>query len=293
MRTFQLTIIGALFVGGLASCMQQVDSTNANYDQNDAQIQTYASAKQLGGQLTSTGLYYKITVANPTGRTPKVGEEVEFTYKSYNLQDVLVDSTKANLPVYYPFGLQSILAGLEEGLGLMHEGEKATLLIPSYLGYGDQAVNANLPAYSVVRFDVQLNRTRTETEQINDYIARNNLVITDSSATGLKFIKTQDNPAGRQPGLGQTLTIRYKGKMLRSASAFDSTGTSTVDVVLGQNRFIKGFEEGLSRLREGEKATVIFPSAIGYSTQGAVSANRYIVTPYAPLRFDLELVSAK
>ena len=175
----------------------------------------------------------------------------------------------------------------------MREGEKATLLIPSYLGYNDQAVNASLPAYSVVRFDVQLKRSRTEDQQIDEYIAAQKLAVTEKTTSGLRFIKTADNPAGAAPTIGQTLTIRYKGKQLRSASAFDSTGTGTFDAVLGQNRFIKGFEEGLAKMKVGEKATIIFPSSIGYDKQGSVQNNRYVITPYAPLRFDLEVVSAK
>ena len=91
----------------------------------------------------------------------------------------------------------------------------------------------------------------------------------------------------------RTITIRYKGRRLRGTSAFDSTGTGTFDAVLGQNKYVKGFEEGLAKLGVGDKATIIFPSAIGYGTQGVVSNGVYVITPYAPLRFDLEVVSAK
>ncbi|GAB3490310.1 hypothetical protein GCM10027341_01900 [Spirosoma knui] len=294
MRKLQLTFFGAILVGGLAGCTSEsVDPSSKYYDDNDAQIKTYATAKNLNGTTRTSGLYYVITTANPTGKQPAAGEEVEFSFKSYNLQDVLVDSTKANAPVYYPLGIRSILAGLEEGVSLMREGESATLLIPSYLGYNDQVVNSNLPAYSVVRFDVKLKRSRSEEEQIDEYIAAQNLTVTEKLTDGLRFIKTQENPSGTVPIQGQTLTIRYKGKQLRSPSAFDSTGTGTFDAILGQNRFIKGFEEGLSKLKVGEKATVIFPSSIGYGQQGAVQSNRYLITPYAPLRFDLEVVSVK
>lgn len=293
MRTFQLLILSALLIGGVIACTQtKVDPSNAEYDRNDTEIQTYATAKKLQGKLTASGLYYVITKTNPTGKQPALGEETEFTYKSYNLKDVLVDSTVAGVPVYYPYGIRAILAGLEEGIGLMREGEKATFLIPSYLGYNDRAVNANLPSYSVVRFDVQLNRSRTEDQQIDEYITTKKLTVTEKTASGVRFIRTS-SPTSTTIGANQTLTIRYKGSRLRGASAFDSTGTGTFDAVLGQNKYVKGFEEGLSKMNIGEKATIIFPSSLGYGTQGVTSNGTYIITPYAPLRFDLEVVSAK
>ncbi len=287
MRKIQLVFLSALLAGGLGACMNQsVDPSSTYYDQNDADIKTYATTKGLSGTTTTSGLFYTITSANPTAKKATIAEELEFEIKLYNLKDVVVDSTKTGSPIYFLYGLQGLPAGLNEGLGYMREGEKATFLAPSYLAYGNQAYNANLPAYSVVRYDVKLNRSRTEPEQINDYIKQQKLVVTDSSATGLKFIKTQANPTGATPTAGQTFTVRYKGKLLRSASAFDSTGTGTFDFKLGQS--IRGFDEGLAKLKVGEKATILFPSSIGYGTTGNGP-----IPPYTPLRFDIELVSAK
>lgn len=281
---------------------EDADPSSKAYDLNDAEIKAYVSqpnfvgASQIGsvtGNLTTSGLYYVITQPNPTGKPATVGEELEFSYKATNMKTGQhVDSSTAAAPVYYPLGIGSVLPGLEQGLSLMREGEKATLLIPSYLGYNDEA-KPNLPAYSVVRFDVTLNQSRSEDEQINDYVTRNKLAVTETTTSGVRFIRTS-LPTSVTTAPGQTLAIKYSGRQLRAVTAFDSTRVNeTFDAVLGQNKNIKGFEEGLSKLKVGEKATVIFPSSLGYSTQGVVQSNRYIITPYAPLRFDLELISAK
>ncbi|GAB3749629.1 FKBP-type peptidyl-prolyl cis-trans isomerase [Spirosoma pomorum] len=273
--------------------MKSVDSTTEQYTENDNNIKDYVSKSGAQWTSSSTGLYYRTLVAKPTAKQATIGEEVEFTYKATNmLTGALVDSTIKGYPVYYPLGVNSILAGLEEGVSLMREGETTALLIPSYLGYGSEA-KTNLPAYSVVRFDITLNRSRTQDEQINEYIAAQKFTNVESTGTGLRFIKTKEVAGASSPGIGQTLTVKYKGKMLRSATAFDSTGTGTFDAVLGRNSYVKGFEEGLSKLKIGEAATIIFPSSLGYGTDGRVSNNRYVITPYAPLRFDIEVVSAK
>lgn len=291
MRKLQFSIFFALVVSGLTSCTKEsADPTSKFYSDNDVEIKAYQDKN--GGTTTTTGLYYKIMTPNPTGKQATVGEELEFSYKATNLKGQLVDSSVTTTPVYYPLGIQSVFPGLEQGLSLMREGEKATLLIPSYLAYNDQ-IKTNLPAYSVVRFDVALNRSRNEEQQIDEYIAKNKLTLTEKTSTGVRFIRTVTNASGATPGIGQTLTIKYLGKQLRNSSAFDSTGTGTFDALLGQNKYVKGFEEGLSKMKIGEKATVIFPSSLGYGTAGVIQSNRYVITPYAPLRFDLELVSAK
>lgn len=294
MRYPLLTLLTGLAVTSLLTSCQPADvnGTNELYAQNDAAIQTYVTKKGYKGSLLASGLYFYKTDSVASSKKPAIGEEVQFNYKSYNLSDAIVDSSASTTPVYYPYGIRSILSGLEQGLGLMGEGEKATLLIPSYIGYNDRILS-NLPAYSPVRFDVTLVRSRTEAQQIDDYISRNKLPAPELTTTGLRFIRTQTNATGALPSTGQTATIRYAGRTLRATSAFDSTGTGTFDATIGQGRYVAGFEEGLSKLRAGEKATIIFPSALGYGTTGVVQNNTYKITPYAPLRFDLEVVSIK
>lgn len=276
---------------------ESADPTSKEYDRNDTEIKDYVTQNSVlsGGQTTNSGLYYKVTQPNPTAKQATVGEELEFSYKATNLTGQHVDSSSLAAPVYYPLGIGSVLPGLEQGLSLMREGEIATLLIPSYLAYNDQS-KPNLPAYSVVRFDVTLTRSRSETQQINEYITRNKLTVTETTPSGVRFIRTSAPVSATvtTPAAGQTLAVKYTGRQLRSITAFDSTtGAETREFVLGQNKNIKGFEEGLSKLKVGEKATVIFPSSLGYGTQGVVQNSRYVIPPYAPLRFDLELISAK
>ena len=79
------------------------------------------------------------------------------------------------------------------------------------------------------------------------------------------------------------------GKQLHAKTAlgFDSTGT-------GLNQYnVSGFNEGLNKLRVGEKATLLFPSSIGYGQDGLIENKLYKVAPYAPLRYDVEVVSVK
>lgn len=123
-----------------------------------------------------------------------------------------------------------------------------------------------------------------EDEQINSYITSKNLTVTEKTNSGLRYIVTKANPTGAALKVGQTINVNYAGTLL-SGKSFDSGNFS---FVLGGGRVIAGFDEGIAKMRVGEKATLIFPSTLGYGSSGSgpIPAN-------SPLVFDIEVVSAK
>lgn len=101
---------------------------------------------------------------------------------------------------------------------------------------------------------------------------------------------------------GDTVRVDYTGKLL-SNKVFDTSieqiakdngvfdanrNYQPLRFAVGNGFAISGFEFALSLMREGEKATVIFPSRLGYGTQpnGPVPAN-------SPLIFELNLLEVK
>lgn len=294
MRKIQLICFGLLLTAGLFSCKQpDVGPSDDDILQtNKADIQSYALSKGFSGTMTASGVYVALTKPSGSTVSPAVGQEAEFSYKLYALTsgtsgvtDTFVDSTYATKSAY-----STIIAtdlGLTEGLLKLHEGDKAVILLPSTYAFGrNGAGNGVIPPNTPVRLDVTLKRTRTEDQQINEYLTANKLTPTEVTISGLRFIKTLDNPTGVQPTPTQTLAIRYSGRLLRANAPFDSTGSSTYSALV--TSFVPGFAEGLSKLKVGEKATIVFPSRLGYGTTGY-----QIIPPYAPLRFDIELVSAQ
>ncbi|GAB4014743.1 FKBP-type peptidyl-prolyl cis-trans isomerase [Spirosoma koreense] len=306
MHKLHLIIVLIALLGGLASCKTDVDpsgTSSATLDANKADIMTYATSKGISGSMTTSGLYYAVSQASSSTVTPAFGQEIEFNYKLYVLNgpsnstvtsgvtDTLIDTTYASTSVYYPFFSGSLKQGLQEGFLQMHEGDKVTLLIPSALAFGSGST-PTVPANSPVRYDITLKRVRTEDQQINEYIAANKLTVTETTSDALRFIKTVSVDSTIQvPTSDKTLTIRYTGRLLRAAIPFDSLGST---VTYSKTKMPAGFNEGLAKLRVGEKATLIFPSSIGYGTTGAVNSSTglYVIPPGTPLRYDVELVNA-
>ena len=89
------------------------------------------------------------------------------------------------------------------------------------------------------------------------------------------------------------MSLRYTGRFLRYNNEFDSNVNKTparplLDVTLGSNSVVKGFEAGIRALKVGEKAVVVVPSAQGYGTTGRGS-----IPPNTPLAFEIEVVSVR
>jgi FKBP-type peptidyl-prolyl cis-trans isomerase len=122
----------------------------------------------------------------------------------------------------------------------------------------------------------------TEDEQIETYIAQNNLMVTEKTTSGLRYIRTKENTTGSSLKLGRTISLNYVGKLL-TGKKFDS---GTFSFGLGAGQVIKGFDEGIAKMRVGEKATLIFPSSIGYGSQGTSG-----IPGNSPLLFEIEVLS--
>ena len=290
---FSYFFISAICAFLLSSCIKSNVATEdeTQIATNETKIKDYASAQKLDVSRAANGLYYVITKKNPTARASKVGEELAFHYVFSTLDGVKLDSTERlkNTPLVIPIGVGLLVEGLEQGLALLKEGEAATLLIPYYLAFGNQA-RTNLPAYTPVRFDVQVVKIRNEEEQIEDYLKVQKLTPTEKTDSGLRFIRTSAG-AGAAVAKGQTVKVNYTGKVLTNRE-FDK---GTFEFVLGANAVVKGFDEGISKMKIGEKATIIFPSSAGYGAAGSInnSTRTYNILPFAPLLFEVEVVSVR
>lgn len=85
------------------------------------------------------------------------------------------------------------------------------------------------------------------------------------------YIETLTPGNGQLPKPGQTMSIRYTGKLL-NGEVFDTNtkpGDPLLPVQIGTGSMIPGFEDGLSQLSKGEKAVLFIPSAMAYGERGS------------------------
>jgi FKBP-type peptidyl-prolyl cis-trans isomerase FkpA len=129
--------------------------------EDDAKIQEYIKANNLKNvQKTDAGVYYVITQPGK-GPNAKAGDNVAVHYKLSFLDGKQLESSYDNpmsggQPFTFPLGQGQVIQGWDNGIAQLNKGSKAILLIPSPLAYGDQARGEQMPANSILRFDVEL-----------------------------------------------------------------------------------------------------------------------------------------
>lgn len=118
-------------------------------------IVDYIAEKNIDVEPTETGLYVVVTEEG-NGPKPKQGEKVKVHYTGMLLDGTVFDSSvEKGVPFEFSIGGR-VIQGWSEGIALLNEGSKATLIIPSSLGYGDRGSGRSIPPFSPLVFDVEL-----------------------------------------------------------------------------------------------------------------------------------------
>jgi FKBP-type peptidyl-prolyl cis-trans isomerase len=103
---------------------------------------------------TNSGLvYYEMKAGE--GKSPELSNTVEVHYHG-TLTDGTVFDSSVDRGQTISFPLGGVIKGWQEGLALMKEGGKATLVIPSDLAYGDAGSGDTIPPGATLKFEVEL-----------------------------------------------------------------------------------------------------------------------------------------
>jgi len=107
--------------------------------------------------------------------------------------------------------------------------------------------------------------------------------------SGLAYFMIKEGE-GAQANPGQIVSVHYTGK-LADGTKFDSSydRNAPIEFPLGEGRVIPGWDEGISLLKVGGKATFIIPPHLAYGEKGAGG----VIPPNATLIFDVELMGVK
>lgn len=115
----------------------------------------YLSDNDITVEPTESGLYY-IETELGTGPRAMPGNTVHVHYTGRLLDGTVFDSSvERGEPFVFRLGVGEVIKGWDEGIGLMNEGGKATLIIPSDIAYGSRD-SGKIPPYSTLTFDVEL-----------------------------------------------------------------------------------------------------------------------------------------
>jgi FKBP-type peptidyl-prolyl cis-trans isomerase len=277
-----------------------------------AKLKKYVADNNITVKPTSLGMYILETKAG-TGIKIDTGCHVRLNYRISNLDGKELFSTfERPEPVKFEFGKKIDTPGFEYGVSTLRNGSKARFLVPSTLAYGTRGNGSLVPPYTTIVYDVDITDVKTKAEfekeqidfQKSEQMKSDSLkamepvllakYLKDSSITvkplpsGLYYIQVTAG-TGPKAEAGKTVKVHYTGKLL-NGKVFDSSrdrGTP-IEFMLGRGQVIRGWDEGISLMKQGGKAKLIIPSTIGYSDR-----DMGVIPPYSTLVFDVELMDVK
>ncbi len=317
MNRFKVAI--ALFsLLALFSCEREIDETEAD---EMLRLQAFISLYYSDYSVTPTGLYYKIHTQGD-GNTPAAGDYILYNFTGSNLDGDVFETTNTDLAMLHEIWARrtryvpqftrfksptsTMLAGLSEGISLLKQGGSATFIMPSRLAWGSQSFK-NLPAYSPVIYNIELQRVISDPEAYEQEIIDQYLSTYYPDLIPDLIYKDSIYILELNEGLGdfflddQTVdSVNYVGSFTDNwvfDTNIDSVARANfmydadrdyrpISIKIGDVAVIEGFSIILKKMRRESYAKVLIPSAKAYGAAGSQSIN-----PYAPLVFEITVLN--
>ncbi len=280
-------------------------------------ISLSSCSKYRGYDKTENGLYYKFYSQSEDAQKPQMGDVLTLTlvYKT-DKDSILEDSRLKPYPFMLILRESQYKGDIYDGLSMMHLGDSVSFILRADSFYMATAGFPELPAFvtpdMMLYFDCKLAEIKpraqfekemaemqkkyaeemevnkdAEPELIKKYVTDNNIKA-KPTASGLYYVEVTKG-TGAQAANGMSCTMHYKGSLLDGRVFDSSEGKEPFTFKLGEGQVIKGWDEGVAKMKVGGKAKFVIPSTIAYGEKGAGQQ----IPPYAPLVFEVELLDAK
>lgn len=235
-----------------------------------------------------SGLKYILLKEDKKGEKVTESTKVTIHYSGYFKDGKPFDSSvERGQPFSIKMGKGMVIKGFEEGLLQLHKGEKAKLLIPYHLAYGDAGSPPVIQPKSDLIFDI-------EVLDVAPSVAPPKFDITGkemkTTASGLKYYEISKSTGTQKAAAGNSVKVHYSG-YLADGSMFDSSVErgSPIEFKLGTGQVIAGWDEGISLMNVGDKFRLLIPYHLAYGEIGRPPT----IPAKAELTFDVELVGVK
>jgi peptidylprolyl isomerase len=237
---------------------------------------------------TASGLKYIMLKENKAGEQVTPGSKASVHYSGYFTNGKMFDSSvERNQPFTLKVGVGQVIKGWDEGLTLLRKGEKAKLIIPYQLAYGEQGRPPVIPEKSDLIFDVEIIDVQKIVAPVL-YDVKN--LEAKKTASGLIYYEVNRSASTNRAVPGKTVKVHYSG-YLADGKMFDSSVErgEPIEFPLGQGQVIPGWEEGIALMNVGDKLRLVIPYNLAYGEQGRAP----IIPAKADLTFDVELIDVK
>ncbi|MDD5571425.1 MAG: FKBP-type peptidyl-prolyl cis-trans isomerase [Bacteroidales bacterium] len=119
------------------------------------EINGYIERHKWEMQKTNTGVRYFI-YKKGKGERALPGKIIKINYTLDLIDGTNCYSSEKDGPKIFKIGEGKVEAGLDEAMQLLCKGDKAKIIIPSYLGFGLLGDNKKIPKRATLIYDVEL-----------------------------------------------------------------------------------------------------------------------------------------
>ncbi len=296
----------------------ELDKAEKLKAEEPAKIQEYITKNNVTVAPSDSGVYI-ITQSPGSGRSIAKNDFVKINLTVSSIDGKKIFSTlDQNKPITFEFGKPFDTKGFDQAIATMKKGGKATVVVPSKMGFGpqgkrDMSGKDIVSPYSPVVYDIEVIDIKTKAEndkamkeeetakkkaaeeamtkepQLIQQYLKDNKITAKPAASGIYYI---EKVKGKGPlaKKGDKVKVHYTGKLFNGNvfdSSLDKNPATPFEFTLGQGQVIPGWDEGIAMMSAGGKATLIIPSKLAYGDRGAGAD----IPAYSPLVFDVELVS--
>jgi FKBP-type peptidyl-prolyl cis-trans isomerase FkpA len=274
------------------------------------------SCTQGNEKRTASGMRYILHEHKDGGKRPVKGDYVTVRMLYTDANDSILHDSRVK-PVRFQLRQSPFAGSMEEGLMELSEGDSATLFVSADSLY-DKVLSkepgntmAKPKPGSFLKFHVRLARVQNyndaelemalneshmieaEEKALQNYLKEKNITST-GEPEGYIILK-QTEGRGEPITDGTTVQVNFTGRFLNGMVFDSNTKGKPYTFTIGNNEVIAGWELAFRKLKQGDKATLIIPSKLGYGKEGLLRPNSsaYVVPPFSTLVFDVEVVQAR
>lgn len=132
-----------------------IEANKIYVKQESDEIDQYVKRKGWNMITTGTGLRYMIT-SKGSGDSVKATQLVKVNYKIVLLDGRICYSSDSLGPKEFVVGADNVESGLHEGIQYLRVGDKATLILPSYLAHGLIGDESKIPPKASVIYELEI-----------------------------------------------------------------------------------------------------------------------------------------
>ncbi len=266
-------------------------------------------SKYPGYSLSSSGFHYKVYKFGETHQKPIPTDyiTVDIEYRTLK-NDSLFFSGRRKFQTTTP----DYKGSVDECFAMMSVDDSASFILNAY-NFFTKTLYAPVPKFFNKNSDFKINvkllniqsrekfmrekkeflswiKDLNEYEQtlLNNFIEEKDITI-QPTKSGLYCIKTHET-SGVKIEKGMMVNVHYEGQFL-NGKYFDSTRERNMPFELQYGKelqVVKGLEEGIGLMREGERAILIMPSQLAFGKKGSSTG---IIPPFTTVIFKVEILS--